>query len=161
MVRLPVTGISRSADNRVITNHHNSKRLRRDKGVTMTIRSIPFGVPITLESALQTLGDRDWVKIAHNTWFIKRQSGEVSVKLHLNEIIRIHPDGTYTLWARGFDTDATCRHLSDLAPVKVLPQQNAIMFRPIADLEGLHREFYDGIRIDRRGFPVLETNNVA
>ncbi|MEO7717234.1 MAG: hypothetical protein ABIY70_13615 [Capsulimonas sp.] len=122
----------------------------------MTRWNIPISLPITLESVLQALGERDWVKIANNTWFLRREDGEASVKLLLSDIIRLHRDGSYTLYANGLDMHATYRKLSELAPVEVFMQHGSLMYRPFGDPAGRPREFYDGIRVDRRGLPMEE-----
>lgn len=107
--------------------------------------------PLSWFKAQTFVGNREARTIGHNTTVHEITYGDVrefSVRLHGNEIIRIHRDGTYTLKDGGWQTVTTKQRLNALGPVPVW-QTKFQWYVGGPNPEGT--EFYSGIRVDRYG----------
>lgn len=102
---------------------------------------------LTWFSAHTFLGDRESRKIGNNTTLHTVIDGDYvgySVRLHGNEIIRVHADYTYTIKDGGWQSATTKDRLNALTPARVW--QKAFTWYVNDGVP-----FVSGMRIDRYG----------
>ena len=115
---------------------------------------------LTYERANVMLGKRDSKKLDNNTFLYRCDNGttqhDIVVILHQSEIIRIHPDGTYTVSSGGYRSMTTKSRINEYSPACVF-QKNHHWFLHM----GLYQDpnaksipFQDGMRVDANGYLV-------
>lgn len=73
---------------------------------------------MTYQNAMATLGGESEVKIAHNTYLVRRGDG-IAIRLYSTDIITIHDDNTYTLNVGKWKTVTTKNRLNSYLPFKI------------------------------------------
>lgn len=59
------------------------------------------------QEAVTQLGKRDSRKLKNNTYLVKRNGGDIAVKLHATDVVTFHQDGTVTYDTGGWGTVTT------------------------------------------------------
>lgn len=96
--------------------------------------------------AVAILGKRDSKKHANNTYFERRDNGDIAYRLHDTDVVTFHPDNTATLDSGGWMTNTTRDRMSLVANIG---QRKHVWY-----LNG-DVQYFDGIRIN------LETGAVV
>jgi hypothetical protein len=95
--------------------------------------------------------------LENNTRLMKR-GDSYAIRLHRTDIVLIHADGSYTLNTGGWNTRTTKDRLNSYSPVKVYSNKRVLhVHRWNEQTESMDRvcEFFDGIRLDSNGLPVM------
>ena len=85
--------------------------------------------------------------ISGNTRLFKTADG-YAIRFYDTDIIRIHPDNTYTLATGGYYTRTTKCRINEFAPVRVY-QKNKLWYLSTNSL------FYEHVRVDSEGKPII------
>lgn len=80
-------------------------------------------------------------KIGNNTYAEILNDGTVAIKLHNTYVVKINPNGTYTLNSGGWQTVTTKDRINQYSPKKVY-QRN---FEWFVDINGKQFPFMDGM----------------
>lgn len=107
--------------------------------------------PLTWFKAQTFLGNRGARTLGNNTTVHAVLDGDYmgfSVRLHGNEIMRIHADYTYTLKDGGWQTITTKDRLNALSPASVFQRKGTWY---VGSATGQDVPFYSGIRVDQYG----------
>lgn len=102
-------------------------------------------VYLTYAQVNEKLGKRDSRKVANNTYYQRRENGDIAMRLHETDIVTFHGDNTATFNSGGWRTVTTKERMSGVVNVS---QRDRVW--TIAGVQ-----FFDGITIDlNTGEPV-------
>lgn len=71
---------------------------------------------MTYAQAINQLGNRDQKKIGNNTWLVKRNDGEVAIRLHATDILTFRPNGDVVVKTNGWTSVTTKARINEHLP---------------------------------------------
>lgn len=80
-------------------------------------------------------------KVGNNTYAEILYDGSVAIRLHNTDVVKIHPNGLYTLNSGGWQTVTTKDRINQYSPRRVY-QRN---FEWFVDIDGKEHPFIDGM----------------
>lgn len=78
--------------------------------------------------AIETLGNRDQKKIGNNTYLVKRNGGEVAIRLHATDILTFRPDGSVVVKTNGWQTVITKARINEHLPMRGIFQRSGAWY---------------------------------
>jgi hypothetical protein len=87
-------------------------------------------------------------KLEGNT-YLEKVGEDYVVSFHGTDIVRIYPDGTYTLHTGGHRTATTKKRLGDHSPCHIFQRKGEWWFQ----CQGHELSYLDGLRVDYHGIP--------
>ena len=97
----------------------------------------------------------DCRKLTNNTYLRRLPDDDLAIKLHATDIIILHADNTYTLFSGGWQTVTTKERINRFTPARIW-QKKFVWYMWPDDTP-----FYDGIKVDAHGKPILVEDNQA
>ena len=96
-------------------------------------------------------------KLENNTYLEMTPEGVPGVKLHGTFVVKINPDGTYTLDSGGWQTVTTKDRINGYSPVALYQHKGEWFVATVKKGRLAHETatpFKDGMRVDKDGQPV-------
>lgn len=114
------------------------------------------------QDALDALGDKDAIRLGHNTVLVRRATGQncdgPAVIYHQTAVVVFNADGTFTLNSGGWETTTTAERIRKYSPAYVScfqpkrgsTKQNALYLY----INRQRLPFFDGLTVNAKGEPV-------
>lgn len=103
-------------------------------------------------TADRLLGARASKRLSGRETRLERDGNDIRVVYHRTPVVTLHPDGTYTLRANGWETLSTLQRFHDYSPARVFGRGRPIDTFYIAHRsDPFHERFFDGARVDASG----------
>lgn len=81
---------------------------------------------LTSVKCVELLAGRDRCRIGNNTYLEDLGGGVFGVLLHKTHVVKVYPDGTYTLHTGGWLTATTLARINEYGPMRLYRRQGRV-----------------------------------
>lgn len=105
---------------------------------------------MTYNQAVNQLGNRSEKKIGNNTHLVRRNDGDVAIRLHGTDILTFRPDGSVVVKTNGWTSVTTKARINEHLPLRGIFQKAGTWFWSLRGNEAKPIEFreLDVVTID-------------